>query len=352
MKKTLMVMAGGTGGHVYPAMAVADHLMDKGWQIVWLCTEGGMENRLIENKAYAKSMIKMKGVRGKGLIGWIHLPVNLFKACKQAYKAIGEYKPNLILGMGGFAAFPGGLMAMLKKTPLVIHEQNSVAGLTNQCLAKLANKTLAAFPSAFGNQATLIGNPVRHEIVQVMHPSDRFEQRKGPLRVLVVGGSLGAQALNETLPKAFAAFSQPLEIIHQAGVKHIDGLNAAYENAQVTASTMAFIEEIASMYEWADIVICRAGALTIAELSAAGVASILVPFPFAVDDHQTGNARYLADAEAAILVQQTAFTVEKVVELLGTITREKCKTMAMKARLLGKPNATAEVARVCEVYAL
>lgn len=352
MKKTLMVMAGGTGGHVYPAMAVADYLMDKGWQIVWLCTEGGMENRLIENKAYAKSIINMKGVRGKGLIGWLQLPVKLMKACKQAYNVIHEYKPNLILGMGGFAAFPGGVMAKLTKTPLIIHEQNSVAGLTNKCLARLANKTLAAFPSAFGNKATVIGNPVRREIVKVMPPSYRFEQRQGPLRILVVGGSLGAQALNETLPKAFAVFGEPLEIVHQAGVKHIDRLNQAYKDVQVSAQTIAFIEEMASMYEWADIVICRAGALTVAELSAAGVASILVPFPFAVDDHQTGNARYLADAEAAILVQQTALTVEKVVALLGTITREKCKAMAIKAHLLGKPNATSAVARVCEVNAL
>ncbi len=353
MTKTLMVMAGGTGGHVYPAMAVADSLKEKGWQIVWLCTEGGMENRLIANKHYDKAMITMKGVRGKGLLSWVKLPLNLLKACKQAYQAVKQNKPNLILGMGGFAAFPGGIMAKLLGVPLVIHEQNSVAGLTNKVLAKISNITLSAFPSAFGDKATLIGNPVRKDIVKVMHPVYRFDDRDELLRVLVVGGSLGAKVLNETLPEAFAKVNaiRPIEVIHQAGEKHIDGLQRAYKNAGVKAQPVAFIKNMSDVYEWADVVICRSGALTVAELSAAGVASVLVPFPFAVDDHQTTNGAYLADAEAAILLPQTELTVEKAVELLSELTRETCKEMATKAITLGKPNATTAVAKICEEYA-
>lgn len=350
MTKTLMVMAGGTGGHVYPAMAVADYLKAKQWHIVWLCTEGGMENRLIANKQYATAMINMKGVRGNGLKGWLMLPVNLFKACIQALQAIRRHQPNVILGMGGFAAFPGGLMAKATQTPLVVHEQNSVAGLTNRCMAKLANQTLAAFPSAFGEKAILVGNPVRQSIIEVLPPQTRFLNRTGALRVLVVGGSLGAKALNEILPQAFAQLpiEKRPEVMHQAGEKHIASLNETYEKLNVAAKTIAFIDDMAKMYTWADIVICRSGALTIAELSAAGVASILVPFPFAVDDHQTGNAHYLADAQAAILIQQTALSVEQAVTLISQLTRQKCLEMAIKAKALGKPNATSAVARVCE----
>jgi UDP-N-acetylglucosamine--N-acetylmuramyl-(pentapeptide) pyrophosphoryl-undecaprenol N-acetylglucosamine transferase len=353
MTKTLMVMAGGTGGHVYPAMAVADYLKDKGWQIVWLCTEGGMENRLIANKAYTKSMITMKGVRGKGLLGWVQLPLKLLIAFKQAFQAIRQFQPNLVLGMGGFAAFPGGVMAWCLRKPLVIHEQNSVAGLTNKTLAKFASKTLAAFPAAFGARAILVGNPVRQDITKLVPPSTRFEHRTGPLRILVVGGSLGAQALNEILPKAFAMMdeSKRPEVIHQAGEKHIDMLKAQYADATVNAKAVAFIEDMAAMYTWADIVICRAGALTIAELSAAGVASILVPFPFAVDDHQTSNAHYLAAEDAAILIPQTELTIEKVVQVLQNLSREQCLAMAIKAHQLGKPHATMDVAKICEAIA-
>ena len=323
--KTLMVMAGGTGGHVYPAMAVADYLKDAGWNIVWLCTEGGMENRLIANKDYQKAMITMRGVRGKGLVGWVLLPVKLSIALKQAYGAITKTQPNLVLGMGGFAAFPGGLMAWLLRKPLVIHEQNSVAGLTNKTLAHFARKVLAAFPAAFGNKAVLVGNPVRADITQLEGPVERFNERAGALRLLVVGGSLGAQALNDVLPKALAEIApenRPL-VVHQAGEKHISTLQSNYQAAGVQADTKAFIDDMAAMYRWADIVVCRAGALTVAEVSAVGVASVLVPFPHAVDDHQTSNARYLADAGAAVLIPQTEFSVNKVASLLNGLSREK-----------------------------
>lgn len=350
LNKTLLVMAGGTGGHVYPAMAVADYLQQQGWNIVWLCTVGGMENRLLINKNYQKAMISMRGVRGKGLLGWLLLPVKLTLALYQAYQAIKRYQPDLVLGMGGFAAFPGGLMAYLLAKPLLIHEQNSVAGLTNKILAHLATKVLAAFPAAFGDKASLVGNPVRSEITQIVPAELRFKQRSGPLRILVVGGSLGAQALNEVLPKALARIdiARRPEVVHQAGEKHIALLQANYAAMDVVAEMKAFIDDMATMYTWADIVICRAGALTIAELSAAGVASILVPFPFAVDDHQTSNAAYLADAGAALLIKQTEFSIEKLAQLLQQLSREQCLDMAIKARVLGKPEATATVANICQ----
>ncbi|HNV88449.1 MAG TPA: undecaprenyldiphospho-muramoylpentapeptide beta-N-acetylglucosaminyltransferase [Methylotenera sp.] len=346
---TLMVMAGGTGGHVYPAMAVADYMKEHGWNVVWLATEGGMENRLIEGKSYSKAMITMRGVRGKGLLGWVLLPVKLAVAFKQSFAAIRKHRPNVVLGMGGFAAFPGGLMAKLLGRPLVIHEQNSIAGLTNKTLSVIANKVLAAFPSAFGNKAELVGNPVRHDIAQVASPEQRYATRSGKLKLLVVGGSLGAAALNEVLPKALAELPEQErpEIVHQAGEKHIAALQANYQAAGVQAEIKAFINNMAEMYAWADVVICRAGALTVAELACVGVASVLVPFPYAVDDHQTYNAKYLSDAGAAKLIQQTEFNVQKATEILRSLSREVCLEMAIKARALATPEATQTVAKIC-----
>jgi len=348
-KKTLMVMAGGTGGHVYPAIAVADRLHAQGWDVVWLATEGGMENRLIEGKPYHKAMITMRGVRGNGLLGWLLLPLKLMLALKQSFSAFWQYRPNVVLGMGGFAAFPGGLMAKLFMKPLVIHEQNSIAGLTNKSLSYVANKVLAAFPAAFGDKATLVGNPVRGDITQVALPQTRYDARSGKLKVLVVGGSLGAAALNEVLPKALATFPADIrpEVVHQAGEKHIATLEANYQAAGVEAEAKAYIQDMAAQYAWADVVICRAGALTVAELACVGVASVLVPFPYAVDDHQTTNAAYLSENDAAILIQQTAFTVEKVVDVLTKLTRETCLSMAKNARALAKPEAAESVANVC-----
>ena len=345
---TLMVMAGGTGGHVYPAMAVADYMKEHGWNIVWLCTEGGMENKLIEGKDYKKAMMTMRGVRGKGLMGWLLLPIKLATAFKQSVTAIRQHQPNVVLGMGGFAAFPGGLMAKLLGKPLVIHEQNSIAGLTNKTLSLFANRVLAAFPSAFGARALLVGNPVRHDITQLASPQQRYSARTGKLKVLVVGGSLGAQALNEVLPKALAALPENIfEVVHQAGEKHIAALQANYHAASVAAETKAFIHNMADMYAWADVVICRAGALTVAELACVGVASVLVPFPHAVDDHQTYNAKYLSDAGAAKLIQQSEFSVAKATEILRGLTREICLDMAIKAKQLAKPEATQSVAKIC-----
>ena len=352
--KTLMVMAGGTGGHVYPAMAVADYLKNLGWNIVWLCTEGGMENRLIENKGYEKAMITMRGVRGNGLMGWVLLPVKLAKAFTQSIAAIRQHQPNVVLGMGGFAAFPGGLMAKLLGKPLVVHEQNSIAGLTNKVLAKVASRVLAAFPAAFGSMASLVGNPVRADIVSVPSPESRFAGRTGALRLLVVGGSLGAQALNEFIPQAIATMHEDKrpQIIHQAGVKHIDALNENYKKAGVIADTRAFIDDMAGMYAWADFVICRSGALTVAEVSVLGLGSLMVPFPHAVDDHQTSNALYLVESGAAFLVQQKELTVAILAGIISGLGRDECLSMAIKAKTLGKPNATADVAKICMEVAL
>jgi len=350
---TLMVMAGGTGGHVYPAMAVADYLQQSGWRIVWLATEGGMENRLIEGKDYSKAMIRMRGVRGNGLLGWVVLPFKLLMAFMQSFRAIKNHSPSVVLGMGGFAAFPGGVMAKVMRKPLVIHEQNSVAGLTNKALSVVANKVLTAFPSTLAGKANMVGNPVRKAITTLPLPEQRFEGKKGNLKVLVVGGSLGAVALNETLPKALAAITQEQrpEVVHQAGVKHIDALQANYKASGVRAETKAYIEDMAEMYAWADLVVCRAGALTVAELACVGVASVLVPFPHAVDDHQTTNAAYLSDNGAAVLIQQAAFNVEKVTQLLKSMTRKTCLDMAIKARALAKPEATETVANTCSILA-
>jgi UDP-N-acetylglucosamine--N-acetylmuramyl-(pentapeptide) pyrophosphoryl-undecaprenol N-acetylglucosamine transferase len=240
-------------------------------------------------------------------------------------------------------------MAKLLGKPLVVHEQNSVAGLTNKVLAPLANKVLAAFPAAFGAKALLLGNPVRADICAIAEPAKREKGRRGPLRLLVVGGSLGAQALNEVLPLALAQLDKkdrPI-VVHQAGEKHIANLTQRYQQLAVEAEPKAFIEDMAAMYAWADLLICRAGALTVAELSAAGVASLLVPFPHAVDDHQTGNAHYLSDAGGALLIPQAEFTVEKVAALLQGMTREQCLDMAIKARSLGMPEATTKVATIC-----
>ena len=344
---TLMVMAGGTGGHVYPAMAVADYMQALGWRIVWLCTEGGMENRLIEGKSYSKAMMTMRGVRGKGIMGWLVLPFKLVVAFKQSFAAIRKHQPSVVLGMGGFAAFPGGLMAKLLGKKLVIHEQNSIAGLTNKTLSVFANKVLAAFPSAFGDKAVLVGNPVRQEITQLAAPENRYSARTGKLKLLVVGGSLGAAALNEVVPKALANISTQFEVIHQAGEKQIDALRANYHAASVAAESRAYIQNMADMYAWADVVICRAGALTVAELACVGVASVLVPFPHAVDDHQTFNAKYLSDNGAAMLISQAEFNVAKASEILRNLTRENCLQMAIAAKKLAKPEATKTVAEIC-----
>lgn len=343
-----MIMAGGTGGHVFPALAVADHLRALGWRVVWLGARTGMEATLVPKHGYEMAWVRFSGLRGKGLVAKLLLPLNLLVAFWQALRALRALRPDVVLGMGGYIAFPGGMMAALLGRPLAIHEQNSIAGLANRVLAGVADHVLVAFPDALRN-ATFVGNPVREAIARVAPPAERFAGRDGPLRILVVGGSLGAAALNDIVPQALAqlpAEARPV-VTHQSGAKHVDALRANYARAGVDANAVAFIDDMARAYADADLVICRAGATTVAELAAAGVAAILVPFPFAVDDHQTTNARYLADAGAGVLVQQRDLTPDALAGMLRGLARDQLLAMATKARALGKPDATRVVAESC-----
>ncbi len=352
MSRTILIMAGGTGGHVFPALAVADQLRDKGWRVVWLGAKAGMEASLVPQRGYEMQWVRFSGLRGKGLVSFALLPVNLLIAFWQCAKAIFRVRPNVVLGMGGYVSFPGGMMASLLNRPLVIHEQNSIAGLANRVLAHVADRVLSGFPGVL-KKAQWIGNPVRAEIQALPAPALRYAARQGPLRILVVGGSLGAQALNEMVPRSLSLISESDRpaVIHQSGKKHIGALRKAYTEAKVDGLAVDFIDDMAKAYGECDLVICRSGALTCAELAAAGVASVLVPFPHAVDDHQTHNARFLEQAGAAVLVPQPELAPKKLADLLMGFTREKLLGMAQRARELARPQATQELARVCEAMA-
>ncbi|MBK6356428.1 MAG: undecaprenyldiphospho-muramoylpentapeptide beta-N-acetylglucosaminyltransferase [Betaproteobacteria bacterium] len=347
MSRTIMIMAGGTGGHIFPALAVAHSMRDAGWRVVWLGNPDGMEARLVPQHGFEMVNLKFAALRGKGLLRKLLLPVNLLKGFWQAQKAIRQVQPNVVLGMGGYITFPGGMMASLLGKPLVVHEQNSVAGLANRVLAGVADRIVTGFPDVL-KKGVWAGNPVRPEIAKIAPPAERFAERTGALRVLVIGGSLGALALNEMVPKGMAMLgeSEQPQIVHQAGEKHIEGLKANYAAVGVQAHCVSFIEDMAGAYEWADLVICRSGALTVAELAAAGVASILVPFPHAVDDHQTGNAKFLVNVGGAFLLPQTELTPESIA-LIRNYSRGQLLEMAEKARSLAKPDATEEVANIC-----
>ena len=348
MNRTILIMAGGTGGHVFPGLAVADYLHARGWRVVWRGNQEGMEAKLVPARGYEMAWVRFAALRGKGLLRKLLLPLNLLRAFGQALGALSRVKPNVVLGMGGYVTFPGGMMAALRGRPLVVHEQNSVAGLANRVLAGVADRILSGFPGVL-RQGEWAGNPVRAEIAALPLPAQRYAGRSGPLDVLVVGGSLGARALNEAMPRALALLqlAERPRVTHQSGAKQIDDLRAAYAAAGVEAQLLPFIDDMAARYAAADLVVCRAGALTIAELAAAGVASVLVPFPQAVDDHQTGNARFLSEAGAAILLPQRELTPEKLAALLRELTREKLAAMAEKARALAKPEATRAVAEAC-----
>ena len=346
--RTILIMAGGTGGHIFPALAVAEELRAAGWTIVWLGSKAGMESKLVPQHGYKIEWLRFAGLRGKGFARALLLPLNLLIAFGQSVRVIFRVRPDVVLGMGGYVSFPGGMMAVLLARPLVLHEQNSVAGLANKVLARVADRILVAFPDALKN-GEWTGNPVRRDIAGLPAPEERFRGRSGNLKLLVIGGSLGARALNETVPRALALLPQPLrpEVTHQAGEKHLAALEDAYRRAGVDATEVAFIGDMSSAYATADIVICRAGALTVAELAAAGVASVLIPFPSAVDDHQSANARYLADRSAAILLSQSELTPRRLADLLLGFTRETLLEMAKRARALGKPAAAQLVAQHC-----
>jgi UDP-N-acetylglucosamine--N-acetylmuramyl-(pentapeptide) pyrophosphoryl-undecaprenol N-acetylglucosamine transferase len=351
MSKTLLVMAGGTGGHVFPGLAVADLLKSRGWHVVWMGNPDSMEARLVPTRGYEMAWVRFGALRGKGLLRKLLLPVALLSGFWQALREIRRIRPDVVLGMGGYISFPGGMMAVLMGCPLVVHEQNSIAGLANRVLSMVATKVACGFPDAL-RKSEWVGNPVRPEIAQMPPPAERLAGRQPPLRLLVLGGSLGAAAINEMVPRGLALIpvEERPQVVHQAGERHLQKLQENYAAAGVQANCVAFIEDMAGAYEWADLVLCRSGALTVAELAAAGVASILVPFPHAVDDHQTGNARFLSSAGGAILLQQTEMTPESV-SLIRNYSRGQLLQMAERARALARPDAAAEVARMCEEVA-
>ena len=346
--RNILIMAGGTGGHIFPALAVADCLRERGWRITWMGAPGSMEAELVPQRGYEMAWVRFGGLRGKGLLRKLLLPFNLLVALGQSAAAILRHRPNVVLGMGGYITFPGGLMAALLRRPLLIHEQNSIAGLSNKALARLAARVMSGFPNVLPG-AEWCGNPVRESIAVLASPQERYGTRSGALNVLVVGGSLGAKAINECVPQALALLSKEVRphVVHQSGKQHLEQVKTAYEQAGVVADIKPFLEDMAHYYAWADIVICRAGALTIAELATAGVASILVPFPFAVDDHQSGNARFLSERGAAILLPQSEMTPQKLADLLRALSRERALEMAQAARAAAQPDAAQKVATVC-----
>jgi UDP-N-acetylglucosamine--N-acetylmuramyl-(pentapeptide) pyrophosphoryl-undecaprenol N-acetylglucosamine transferase len=346
--QTILIMAGGTGGHVFPGLAVADEMRGRGWNVVWMGARGGLEARLVPARGYPVAWIRAVALRGKGLAARLLLPLNLLVGFWQSAKAILHHRPDVVLGMGGYVAFPGGMMAALLARPLAVHEQNAIAGLANRVLAGVADKAMVAFPAALKN-AEWTGNPVRAEIAAVAEPAARYARRSGPLRLLVVGGSLGAQALNEAVPQALGLMPQAVRpaVTHQAGEQHLEALRRNYSKAGVEGELIAFIDDMARRYAEADLVICRAGAMTVAELSVAGLASVLVPFPHAVDDHQTANARFLSGQGAAILLPQRELTPQALAALIGSLERKALLAMAEKARRLGKPDAARVVADRC-----
>jgi len=353
MSAPILIMAGGTGGHVFPALAVARALRQHDEEIVWLGTRRGIEAELIPAENIPLEVTRVAGLRGKGLLTWLLAPFKLMVALFDAIAVVRRRRPKVVLGMGGFASGPGGLAAWLLRKPLVIHEQNSVAGLTNRLLAGFAREVLEAFPGSFsaGVRTRLVGNPVRPDIAALPAPAERLRDRSGALRILVLGGSLGAKALNETVPQAIALLDENArpEILHQAGKATIDVARAAYAESGVDATIEPFIADVAAAYAWADIAICRAGALTVSELAAAGLGAILIPYPSAVDDHQTTNARYLVDAEAAILMPQSELTPAKMAGEIRRCIDDRSVVLAraQRARELARPEATREVADLC-----
>lgn len=339
-------MAGGTGGHVFPGLAVAEELRAAGWDVVWMGARTGMEARLVPARGYRMAWIRAAALRGKGVLAALLLPLNLLVGFAQAARAIFALRPDVVLGMGGYVAFPGGMMASLLARPLAVHEQNAIAGLTNRVLARLADKAMTAFPEALIG-AEWTGNPVRVDIASLAPPEARFAGREGPLRLLVVGGSLGAQALNECVPRALALLDPRPRVVHQAGERHLEALRAHYRAAGVEGELVPFIDDMARRYAEADVVVCRAGAITVAELSAGGVASVLVPFPHAVDDHQSANARFLSAQGAAVLMPQAELSPQSLAATLRALDRPCLLDMARKARALGKPEAAKLVAARC-----
>ncbi|MCP4091325.1 MAG: undecaprenyldiphospho-muramoylpentapeptide beta-N-acetylglucosaminyltransferase [Gammaproteobacteria bacterium] len=355
----ILLMAGGTGGHIFPALSVAQYLTEKGWKTHWLGSENGMEVSLIPQYGIDLSLLSIGGIRGKGLITRLLSPYKLFKAIWQSIQVINKFSPDVILGMGGFASGPGGLAAWLLRKPLCIHEQNAIPGVTNRVLSKLALFSLQAFPGAIAKADAVTGNPVRQSICDLDKPEKRFAEHQGSIRLLVIGGSRGAAIFNQLLPEALLLLSDKvtLNVRHQTGKNNRGVVLERYSeralindqyNEQFTVSIEEFITDMDAAYQWADLVLCRAGALTVSELAAVGLGAIFVPYPYAVDDHQTANANYLVSAGAADIIPQSELNADTLADTIVKFSnREKCQTIAIKAREQGKPEATREVADFC-----
>ena len=352
MNRTALVMAGGTGGHIFPGLAVAEALRERGWRVHWLGAPGSMEEKLVPPRGFAFEPVQFGGLRGKNLMTVALLPLRLLRAFLQSIGVLRRVKPDVVIGLGGYITFPGGLMSVLLGRPLVLHEQNSVAGLANKVLALVANRVFTAFPNVL-KQAEWVGNPLRQAFTSQAEPAIRFAGRSGPLKLLVVGGSLGAKALNTIVPQALARIAPDVrpQVVHQSGAKQIDELRANYAAAGVDAELTPFIDDTAAAYAEADLIVARAGASTVTEIAAVGAAALFVPFPFAVDDHQTTNARFLVDAGGGWLVQQTELTPELLADLLQTTERSTLVDKAAKARTMQKTEAVDIVVRACEALA-
>lgn len=357
MSQPVIIMAGGTGGHVFPALALARLLRERSRQVIWLGTQRGLEARVVPAEGFAIEWLSVGGLRGKGLLTLLAAPFNLLRALWQALRVMRRHRPGVVVGLGGFVTGPGGLAAWLCRRPLVVHEQNAIAGFTNRCLAPLAREVLTAFPAALAGRrrVRLIGNPVRADIARLPDPSLRFAGRDGPLRLLVMGGSLGARHLNEVVPLALAQLAAApgaprFAVRHQAGEKLIDAARQAYTAARIDGEVTPFIADMAEALGWADLVVCRAGALTIAELAAAGVGAILVPYPHAVDDHQTHNARYLVEVGAARLIADAELSAARLADTLSALCadgRAGLMLLATAARAAALPDAAQLLLDAC-----
>lgn len=352
MSRTALVMAGGTGGHIFPGLAVAEALRTRGWRVHWLGAPGSMEQQLVPPRGFAFEPVQFGGVRGKGPLTLLLLPLRLLRAFGQSIAVVRRVRPDVVIGLGGYITFPGGMMSVLLGKPLVLHEQNSVAGLANKVLARVADRVFSAFPNVL-KDARWVGNPLRAAFLSQPDPAARFAGRSGPLKLLVVGGSLGARALNAVVPKALALIAPAVRpsVTHQSGAKQIDELRANYAAAGVEGELTPFIDDTAQAYADADLIVARAGASTVTEIAAVGAATLFVPFPSAVDDHQTTNARFLVDAGGGWLVQQTDLTPEWLADLLQKTDRSELMQRALQARTMRKTEAVDEVVRACEELA-
>ena len=347
-----LVMAGGTGGHIFPGLAVAEALRDKGWRVHWLGVPASMEERLVPPRGFAFEAVQFSGVRGKNLQTAVLLPLRLLRAFWQALGVVRRVKPDVVIGLGGYITFPGGMMGVLAGKPLVLHEQNSVAGMANKVLAQVADRVFTAYPKVFP-KGVWVGNPLRAEFLQQPAPVQRFAGRNGPLKLLVLGGSLGAKGLNDVVPQALALMpaDQRPQVVHQSGQQHIDALRALYARLGVQGELTPFIDHTAQAMADADLVLCRAGASTVTELAAVGAAAVFVPFPHAVDDHQSHNARFLVDAGAARLVQQRDLTAAMLAEMIKNSERTMLVYQALEAKKMQKIEAVTHMVAACEQLA-